>query len=307
MRWGVLGTGYWAEETHAAAIAAAAGEEFIGVWGRDRTKADRIAARWGGRGYADPPSLFADVDAVAFALPPDVQARLAVQAAHAGRHLLLEKPIALDSLGSISVREAVESSGVASVVFFTLRFRVLVRPWLSEAIATNGWQGASGRWLAGGTFDSGSPWEPSSWRRIHGALWDLTPHLLSVVVPVLGPVQAVTADRGPTDLVHLLLTHESGASSSLSVAQTLAPRVAATDLELYGEAGRSAMPDDTETTAIAAFQAAMRELADSVRSGQPSPTDVRLGAHVVSVIEAAKRSLDSAESHRIPVDSWLAG
>jgi predicted dehydrogenase len=307
MRWGVLGTGYWAEQTHAAAIAAAAGEEFIGVWGRDRTKADRIAARWGGRGYADASSLFVDVDAVAFALPPDVQARLAVQAAHAGRHLLLEKPIALDSLAAISVREAVQSSGVASVVFFTLRFRALVRPWLSEAIATNGWQGASGRWLVGGTFDPRSPWEPSRWRRIHGALWDLTPHLLSVVVPVLGPVQAVTADRGPTDLVHMLLTHESGASSSLSVAQTLAPRVAATDLELYGEAGRSAMPDDTETTAIAAFQAAMRELADSVRSGQPSPTDVRLGAHVVSVIEAAKRSLDSAESHRIPVDSRLAG
>ena len=303
MRWGVLGTGYWAEETHAAAIAAADGEEFVGVWGRDRTKADRVATRWGGRGYADPTSLFADVDAVAFALPPDVQAPLAVQAADAGRHLLLEKPIALDSLAAINVRDAVERGGVASVVFFTLRFRALVRPWLNEVIATNGWQGASGRWLAGGTFDPASPWAPSIWRRKHGALWDLTPHLLSVVVPVLGPVQAATADRGLTDLVHLLLTHESGASSSLSVAQTLAPRVTAVDLELYGEAGRSAMPDDTETTAIAAFQAAMRELADSVRSGQPSPTDVRLGVHMVSVLEAAKRSLESADSHRIPVES----
>jgi predicted dehydrogenase len=303
MRWGVLGTGYWAEETHAAAIAAADGEEFVGMWGRDRTKADRVAARWGGRGYADPSSLFSDVDAVAFALPPDVQAPLAVQAAQAGRHLLLEKPIALDSPAAISVRDAVERNAVASVVFFTLRFRALVQPWLSEAIATNGWQGASGRWLAGGTFDAGSPWEPSIWRRKHGALWDLSPHLLSIVVPALGPVQAVTADHGPTDLVHLLLTHESGASSSLAVAQTLASRVTATDLELYGEAGRSAMPDDAETTAIAAFQAAMRELAYSVRSGQPSPTDVRLGAHVVAVLEAAKRSLDSAESHRIPVDS----
>src|SRR5438445_3880577 len=150
MRWGVLGTGYWAEETHAAAIAAADGEEFVGVWGRDRTKADRVAARWGGRGYADPTTLFADVDAVAFALPPDVQAPLAVQAADAGRHLLLEKPIALHSLAAISVRDAVERSGVASVVFFTLRFRALVRPWLSEVIATKGWQGASGRWLVGG-------------------------------------------------------------------------------------------------------------------------------------------------------------
>jgi predicted dehydrogenase len=302
MRWGVLGTGYWAEETHAAAIAASEDDEFVGVWGRDRTKADRVAARWGGRGYADPGALFADVDAVALALPPDVQAPLAVQAARAGRHLLLEKPIALDTSAAISVIEAVERSGVASVVFFTLRFRALVQQWLTVAVATNGWHGATGRWLAGGTFDTGSPWEPSIWRRKHGALWDLTPHLLSIVVPALGPVQAVTADRGPRDLVHLLLTHESGASSSLSMAQTLAPRVAATDIELYGEAGRSPMPDDTETTAIGAFQAAMRELTESIRSGQPSPTDVRLGAHVVSVLEAANRSLESAEYHRVAVN-----
>jgi predicted dehydrogenase len=33
------------------------------------------------------------VDAVAFSLPPDAQPGLAVRAARAGRHLLLEKPV----------------------------------------------------------------------------------------------------------------------------------------------------------------------------------------------------------------------
>ena len=40
-------------------------------------------------------ALIADVDAVAIALPPDVQAPIALRAARAGRHLLLDKPVAL--------------------------------------------------------------------------------------------------------------------------------------------------------------------------------------------------------------------
>ena len=40
-------------------------------------------------------SAFLDaVDGVAFAVPPDVQAPIAVAAARAGKHLMLEKPLA---------------------------------------------------------------------------------------------------------------------------------------------------------------------------------------------------------------------
>lgn len=287
----MLGTGYWAEETHCAAIAGTDTDEFVGVWGRDPEKADRVASRWGGRAYSDPESLFADVDAVTIALPPDVQPPLAVRAAEAGCHLLLDKPIALDLGSATSIAEAVARRGVSNVVFFTRRFRPSVKAWLDVVASKTGWDGATGRWLVGGTFDAGSPWEPSIWRREHGALWDLTPHLLSIVLPVLGSARSVKADRGPKDLVNLLLRHESGASSSLSVAQTLTPSVAIIDVELFGQTGRSAMPTDSNTTVIQAFQAAMRELDVSVASGRGSPVDVRLGAHIVAVLEAATTSL----------------
>jgi hypothetical protein len=42
------------------------------------------------------------LDAVAFAVPPDVQAELAVVAAQAGKHLLLDKPVATTSTSSAS-------------------------------------------------------------------------------------------------------------------------------------------------------------------------------------------------------------
>src|SRR3954464_12268716 len=95
MRFGVLGTGFWAEHVHAASLAEHPDAELVGVWGRDLAKAKAVGARFDVPGYADVDALLADVDAGSFALPPDVQVPLAVRAAEAGKHLLLEKPIAL--------------------------------------------------------------------------------------------------------------------------------------------------------------------------------------------------------------------
>jgi predicted dehydrogenase len=272
----------------------------IGVWGRDESKANDIGARWGATGYSEVDALLADVDAVAIALPPAVQAPLAVRAADAGRHLLLEKPIALDLAAANRIEQAVARSGVSSVVFFTLRFRPQVAAWLDAAVGQGGWQGATGRWLAGGTFDEGSPWATSQWRKEYGAIWDLTPHLLSVAVPLLGEVTGVSAERGSADVAHLVLTHAGGVTSALTVAQALAPPVEATDFELYGGPGRSAMPDDPATP-VESFQRAVAELERSVDSGEPSALDVRLGRHVVAVIEAAVKARDSAAEHRARV------
>src|SRR4051812_49671198 len=96
MRFAVLGTGHWARAVHAAALAGHPSAQLVGVWGRDPAKAKAVGAEFDVAGYADLDALLGDVDAVAIALPPDVQAPLAVRAAEAGKHLLLGKPIALD-------------------------------------------------------------------------------------------------------------------------------------------------------------------------------------------------------------------
>ena len=51
MRFGLLGTGFWAAETQAAALAGHPGAEFVGVWGRNPAKASDLAARYGLRAY----------------------------------------------------------------------------------------------------------------------------------------------------------------------------------------------------------------------------------------------------------------
>ena len=44
LRFGLVGTGYWARTAHAPALASAEGIEFTAVWGRDQQAAAGLAA-----------------------------------------------------------------------------------------------------------------------------------------------------------------------------------------------------------------------------------------------------------------------
>jgi hypothetical protein len=133
LRFGLFGTGYWATQTHAAALSTTPEARLVGVWGRDPARTAAAAAKYGVSAYDDPDALLRDVDAVPIAVPPDVQVPLAVRAARAGRHLLLEKPVALSAVGADELLAAVADSDVASVVFFTNRFVPAVEQVLRDA------------------------------------------------------------------------------------------------------------------------------------------------------------------------------
>lgn len=57
LRFGLFGTGPWADQTHAAALAAEPSADFVGVWGRNPDKARSVAGRWGVRPYDDAEAL----------------------------------------------------------------------------------------------------------------------------------------------------------------------------------------------------------------------------------------------------------
>jgi len=295
LRFGVLGTGYWAQEAHAAALAASGHADLVGIWGRDPARTEAAARRFGVAGHGDLDRLLAEVDAVAIAVPPDVQAELALRAAAAGRHLLLDKPLALSVEAADRVAVAVADAGVASLVFFTLRFLPEVAAWVEEAAAAGDWQGGGGAWLGSVFTDPDSPFATSPWRRAKGALWDLGPHMLALALPLLGPVGRVTAAPGPGDTVHLVLGHEGGASSTLTLSQTAPPPAAWVGFGVYGPAGRSATPP-FELAHLVALKEAIAQLAAVAAAGATThPCDVRLGRDTVAVLEAAERFLTGGQ------------
>jgi predicted dehydrogenase len=294
LRFGVLGTGYWAQEAHATALAASDQADLVAIWGRDPAKTRAAADRFGVAGHTDLDRLLAEVDAVAIAVPPDVQAELAPRAAAAGRHLLLDKPLALSLEAADRVAAAVDDAGVASLIFFTLRFLPEVAAWMDQAEAAGDWHGGDGAWL-GTALEPGSPFAGSPWRQRKGALWDLGPHMLALAIPTLGPVERVTAGAGLGDTVHLILGHQSGASSTLTLSQTVPPAAEGRSFQLYGPKGRSAVPP-FELAHLVALEAASAQLAAMVAAGATThPCDVRLGRDTVAVLDAAERFLTAGQ------------
>jgi len=291
LRFGLAGTGYWARVTHAPALASTEGVELTAVWGRDRQVTADLAAAYGATPHQEEAEFLAGVDAVAFSLPPDVQAPFAARAARAGKHLLLEKPIALAEADADDLVDAVDQAGVASVVFFTHRFHPDVRAWLADVTARGGWAGGVAVWL-GTAMNSGSPYN-SPWRREMGGLWDVGPHLVSLLWASLGPVTSVLADGGPADVTHLILHHQGGPSSAVTVTLSAAQGTERPETYLWGASGRSVAPIGSPH-AVTQMRTALAELSANARSGQTGhPCDVRFGREVGHVLAEAQRQLEA--------------
>ena len=290
LKFGLVGTGYWARIAHAPALVLTEGIELTGVWGRDPRAAAALAAEHGATAYEEIGALLAAVDGVAFAVPPDVQAPIAAAAARAGKHLMLEKPIAIAEAEADELVAAVAEGQVASVVFFTLRFRADMRAWLADVTARGGWAGGLTSWF-GSSLLQASPFN-TPWRRDKGALWDLAPHMISLLWAALGPVTSVTADAGPADVSHLILHHEGGASSTVTVTQNGGEAAAGFEAYLWSDRGRSVAPPLLPDP-VPALSTALTELAANIRSGRTEhPCDARFGRDVGRVVAGAQRQID---------------
>jgi predicted dehydrogenase len=290
VRFGLFGTGYWAAETHGAGLVGNADVELVGVWGRDAAKAAALAERLGTRPYADISALIADVDAIAVALPPDVQAAIAAEAAEAGKHLLLDKPLSFTVAESDRIVAAVDQHGLSSRVFFTARYCPETEDWLNALAADGDWDGAHVL-MEFNIYSEGNPFGGSPWRKERGALWDIGPHALSQLVPVLGPVRRVVASAGRGDTVHMIFNHESGAASTVTVSLTTPEPAVHGDLWFFGPRGLSHKPEGV-TGANKAFDNALRELLGAIERGETHDRcDVRFGRDVVAILADAEAQI----------------
>ena len=276
MRFGLFGTGPWAHQAHAPALARHAEVEFVGVWGRNPDKAAELAGLHGVEPYAEIDALIDAVDAVAIALPPDVQAPLTLRAARAGKHLLLDKPIAFTNEEAAELVGAVDERGLASVVFFTRRLMPEIGEFLATAVRTGGW--VEGRVDHVATiFVPDNPFGASPWRQESGGLWDVGPHAIALVLPVLGPVTEVAAMAGPRDMTHVLLRHAGGAISTLTLSVDAPPAAEREEAMFAGEAGVLNAPA-TPWQPVDALGRAIDELIAAAGGGRRSEPDARFGA-----------------------------
>jgi len=124
---GVIGVGTWGE-LHAKVYASTAGARLAAVCDADAARGQRVGeANGAAKIYSDYHELLADdaVQAVSIVLPDFLHREAVIAAAKAGKHILVEKPLATTEEDGRAMIEAAEAAGVTLFVDFHNRWNPL--------------------------------------------------------------------------------------------------------------------------------------------------------------------------------------
>jgi len=123
MRWGLIGTGVHAEQKIAPALGMTAQERLHGAVGSTPEKAAAFTARIGGIAYPSFDAMLADktVEAIFISTPNNQHREQTERAAAAGKHVLVEKPMALTAADCEAMIATCKRAGVALGVGFQQR------------------------------------------------------------------------------------------------------------------------------------------------------------------------------------------
>lgn len=289
VRVALAGAGPWAREMHAPTLAAGPETVLSGVWARRPDAAAELAGEFDVPAAGSFDELLAGCEAVAFAVPPDVQSGLAIRAARAGKALLLEKPVALELDEARAVADEIDAAGVVSQLVLSKRYHPVTREFLGAARDFEV-SGARSCYLHG-AFLGGQFATP--WRLRHGVLFDLGPHLLDLLEAAVGRIESVRADGNERGWVELTCRHETGATSQASLSGHVGGGGARTVVELFGGTGMLRY-DAGELDHAACWPVLRAEFAAAVRCGTAHPLDVRHGVRLQELLTLACASLGRA-------------
>ena len=253
VRWGLIGCGDIATKRVAAALRDAPGSNLVAVSRRQADRAEESARRFGAtRWHAAWEDLLRDeLDAVYIATPVALHAGMAVAAAEAGKHVLCEKPMAIDVGECDRMIAAAEANGVKLGVAYYRRFYPILRRL--KQLLDEGVIGApvAAQADAFEAFDPG-PDHPRRWivEKGHsggGPMFDFGCHRLEVLLTLFGHVadaRGLTAQvvlrRSVEDTAVALLRFEDGPVAIVRV--THASSESKDTLDVYGRTGSIHIP-----------------------------------------------------------------
>ena len=249
VRWGLIGTGDIARKRVAAALRDSPSCDLVAVSRARAQLAEPFAREFGAkRWYPGWRELLADdeIDAVYVATPVHLHAEQTIAAAEAGKHVLCEKPMAIDVAECDRMIAACGAHGVQLGVAYYRHFYPAVAR--IKTLAASGEIGGPvvAQINAFERFNP-APDDPRHWfvRKAQaggGPMFDFGCHRIEVLLNVLGPIADVTAvltnaafEREVEDTAAAAFRFRSGACATLTV--THAAAEAQDTLDLYGTRG----------------------------------------------------------------------
>jgi predicted dehydrogenase len=328
----VVGAGYWGPNLVRNALQSP-GTRLVAVCDLDLARAQKVAGSFSGVGATDDfAGVLADpaIEAVAIATPAGTHLDVALAAIEAGKHVLVEKPLAATYADGLVLARAAEARGVVLMCDHTYCYTPAVQR-IRELVETGV--------LGDVQFVDSVRINLGLVQRDVDVLWDLAPHDLSILDFILPDgispiaVAAHGADpigAGQACVGYLTLTLPGGAIAHVHVNWLSPVKVRTTTIggskrtlvwddlnpsqriSLYDRGVDLSDPaelgDDDRRQAIVSYrsgdmiapalperealQGVMAEFADCIRTGRTPKTDGWSGLRVLDILEAASRSLE---------------
>ena len=313
LRFAIVGSGMIAE-VHARALAELGDAARLQVVvGRNASTTAALAARYGAVATADLAAVLADgeIDAVIDCGPSGARADLAVRALRAGKHVVLEKPIALTLSDADRIVAAERESGRRVAVISQHRFDHSTRR--VAAAITSGGLGtitsaiASCAWWRGQSYYDSAPWRGTWALDGGGATMNQAIHVIDLMVFLLGRPSEVFAYTGL--LAHRRIEVEDtavavvklpGGALGIIHATTAAYPGLDTSLRVYGDRGSAVISDDelvflhenpgaAPEIGMAAGQAELNQVTEEDRlPSRPTPLGPAHRAQLADFVDAVR-------------------
>lgn len=323
---GIVGAGIMGSQ-HARIYAELGHARLYGVADIDSAKAEGVAARHGARAFSDYRRLLdaPEVDAIHVATPDHLHVEPVLAALEAGKHVLVEKPLAASVLDARRIVDASRRTGRHVMVNYTHRWAA---PYARAGAAVR--SGAIGKPVMVYARKNDALWaatEMMSWTASTSCASYLSTHDIDLVlwfletdvesVFALG-VKGVLAARGidTEDAIQALVRFGNGAIGTFESCWVLPdsmPTVTDSFIEIVGEKGtihidriheglRIATPGKYEYPKLSlsleidgrirgGITSCLEHFVESLRAGEKPQPDAESGLRIVRVSEAIRKSV----------------
>jgi UDP-N-acetyl-2-amino-2-deoxyglucuronate dehydrogenase len=214
LRFGIIGCGRVAPR-HAQSINQLDHTELVAVADEKAARAESFSSDHGGRPYQDYRALLDrnDIGAVSICVPSGLHAEIAVDAMRAGKHVLVEKPIAVRLEDADHMIAVAKQEGVTLAVVLQNRYNHPMQQ-LRNLIDSGGLGklylgNATVRWFRPQSYYE-DEWH-GTWAMDGGALMNQSIHHIDALQWFMGPVSAVSAYTAT--LAHAMEAEDVGVAS----------------------------------------------------------------------------------------------
>ena len=254
VRVALIGCGSVGRRIHAAGLRLCPDVELALACSRSKASAESLGAPETTQDYREVMAR-GDIDAVVIATPNNLHREIALAAFAAGKHVLCEKPLALNAAEAREMRDAAETSGKVHMTAFTYEFIPAVR-YLKKLVdrgelgRIRSVRGAYLRALAGHTLG----WRSTKAQAGCGVLGDIGSHLIHLCHWLAGDIARLTATERKfrddpasdvEDWIAFLAEFKSGAVGTFELSRICPGRGAditeEMTIEVYGTEGGALM------------------------------------------------------------------